>query len=106
MTDSILDRLRHSHHDWTHLNFELSGERETPRPPRERQIHHRESLTPREMEVLRLIAEGLTTKEIAVKLGIAFKTAACHRHRILMALDATSTVTAVLTAIRRRLIKL
>lgn len=59
-----------------------------------------ERLTPREIEVLRLMADGLTTKAIANGLGVAFKTAACHRARILQKLDCESTVLAVRWAIR------
>ncbi len=40
-------------------------------------------LTPREIEVLKLIAAGLSTKQIAVTLGITFKTTACHRSRLM-----------------------
>ena len=40
-------------------------------------------LTPREFEVLALIANGKSSKEIAATLGIAFKTVVCHRGRIL-----------------------
>jgi DNA-binding CsgD family transcriptional regulator len=39
--------------------------------------------TPRELEVLKLIAAGLSTKQIAVTLGISFKTASCHRSRLM-----------------------
>ena len=42
-----------------------------------------ETLTSREIEVLKLIATGFSTKEIGASLGIAFKTAACHRSRIM-----------------------
>ena len=42
-----------------------------------------EKLTPREIEVLKLIATGNSTKDIAHLLGIAFKTAACHRSRVM-----------------------
>jgi len=41
------------------------------------------SLTPREIEVLKLIAAGLSTKRIAESLGISFKTASCHRSRLM-----------------------
>jgi DNA-binding CsgD family transcriptional regulator len=41
------------------------------------------SPTPREIEVLKLIASGLSTKQIAVSLGISFKTACCHRSRLM-----------------------
>ena len=39
--------------------------------------------TPRELAVLNLICEGLSTKEIAYRLEISFKTAACHRFRLM-----------------------
>src|SRR5205807_926946 len=45
--------------------------------------NHVSSLTPRELEVLKLIAAGLSTKQIAVSLGISFKTACCHRSRLM-----------------------
>lgn len=57
-------------------------------------------LTKRELEVLTLMADGLTTKVIASKLGVTFKTAACHRGRILQKLSVDSTVSAVRWAIR------
>ena len=40
-------------------------------------------LTVRETEVLRLMAEGLSTREIGRILGVSFKTAGCHRGRTL-----------------------
>jgi len=66
----------------------------------------RSLLTPREMEVLRLMADGLTTREIGNQLGMRFKTAACHRNRILQKFAVRSTVTAVRSAIRKGLIAL
>ena len=39
-------------------------------------------LTPREIEVLRLLAEGMTYKEVAARLGIAWPTIQTHAHRI------------------------
>lgn len=57
-------------------------------------------LTKREIEVLHLMADGLTTKVIASRLGVTFKTAACHRGRILQKLSVDSTVSAVRWAIR------
>lgn len=41
------------------------------------------SLTPREREVLVLIAEGMSSKEIAVELGVSPKTADSHRSRLM-----------------------
>lgn len=46
------------------------------------------------------MADGLSTRTIADRLAISFKTAACHRYRILQKLGVESTVTAVRWAIR------
>jgi DNA-binding NarL/FixJ family response regulator len=65
----------------------------------------RETPTDREIQVLGLMAEGLTTKGIARQLGIAFKTATCHRYRILAKIGVTGTVSAVRWAIRAGLVQ-
>lgn len=62
-------------------------------------------LTAREVEVLLLMADGLSTKEIALRLEVSFKTAACHRYRVLQKLCVESTVTAVRWAIRQGLVQ-
>lgn len=46
-----------------------------------------DSLTPREREVVQLIAEGLTNKEIAAKLGNTLKTVESHRTNLMRKLD-------------------
>jgi len=63
-------------------------------------------LTPREMEVLRLLAEGLPNKGIAYALGISDHTAKFHVGQILSKLDAGSRTEAVTVAIRRGLLPL
>ena len=62
-------------------------------------------LTPREREVLQLIAEGKTTKEVGVILGISVKTAESHRTRIMEKLDIHETATLVRYAIRQGVIQ-
>lgn len=64
-----------------------------------------EPLSLREREVLQLIAEGKTTKEVAVVLGISAKTAESHRTRIMGKLNIHETASLVRYAIRRGLIK-
>jgi len=44
-------------------------------------------LTPRQIEVLRLVAEGYSTKQIAFKLGISAKTVETHRAQLTERLD-------------------
>ena len=62
-------------------------------------------LSPREREVLQLVAEGKTTKEVAAALGISFKTAETHRAHIMTKLDIHETAGLVRYAIRSRLIQ-
>jgi two-component system, NarL family, response regulator NreC len=62
-------------------------------------------LSSRERQVLQLVAEGKTTKEIAGVLGVSIKTADSHRARIMRKLDIHDTAGLVRFAIRRGLIQ-
>lgn len=62
-------------------------------------------LSSRERQVLQLVAEGKTTKELAQFLGISTKTAESHRTRIMEKLDIHETASLVRYAIRRGLIQ-
>jgi DNA-binding NarL/FixJ family response regulator len=62
-------------------------------------------LTPRERQVLQLVAEGKTSKEIAVVLGLSVKTAESYRTRIMEKLDIHDTAGLVRYAIRRGLVQ-
>src|SRR3972149_5861093 len=57
-------------------------------------------LTPRQREIVQLIAEGCTTKEIASKLDLAVKTVETHRADIMKRLDINETAGLVRYAIR------
>lgn len=63
-----------------------------------------ETLTPREMDVLQLIAEGLPNKAIALELDISEHTVKFHVNAILGKLDAQSRTEAVVRATRLGLI--
>ena len=62
-------------------------------------------LTRREREVLSLIGEGATSKEIAARLGISPKTAQVHRDNLKQRLNAKSTAAIVRYAIKHKLIR-
>jgi DNA-binding NarL/FixJ family response regulator len=64
-----------------------------------------DALTPRELEVLKLIAEANTSKEIAEKLFISIKTVDRHRQNILDKLGMRDRVELTRYAIRRGLIQ-
>lgn len=63
-------------------------------------------LTPRELEVLTLLAEGASNKVIARRLGISVHTAKFHVGQVLDKLDATGRTDAVAHAARQGVIHL
>jgi DNA-binding NarL/FixJ family response regulator len=63
-----------------------------------------ERITPRELQVLRMLADGLGNKEIAGQLGISDHTAKFHVAQILAKLGASSRTEAVAIGIRRGLV--
>ena len=64
-----------------------------------------EVLTPRELDVLRLLAEGLPTPEICERLGISRNTLRTHVGNVMAKLHAHSKLEAVTVALRNRIIE-
>ena len=62
-------------------------------------------LTARELQVLALVADGKSTKEIAGLLGISYKTADSHRSRIMEKLGVHETASLVRYAIRQGIVQ-
>jgi len=62
------------------------------------------TLTPRQRDVLQLLAEGLSMKEIGDALNLATRTVAFHKYRIMETLDLHSNAELVQFAIRKHLV--
>jgi DNA-binding NarL/FixJ family response regulator len=65
----------------------------------------KDPLTFREKQVLQLIAEGKSTKDVASLLGISVKTAESHRARLMQKLDIHETASLVLYAVRHGIVQ-
>ena len=63
------------------------------------------ALTPREREIVQLVGEGRSTKQLADKLGISPKTAETHRTNIMRKLNLHSVSEVVRYAIRNKLVE-
>jgi DNA-binding NarL/FixJ family response regulator len=63
------------------------------------------SLTPREREVVQLLAEGKSTKEVACQLDLSVKTAETHRSNLMRKLGLHSVSELVLYAVRNNIIQ-
>ncbi|MDP1827672.1 MAG: response regulator transcription factor [Archangium sp.] len=68
--------------------------------PRTTQRDPRSDLSPREREVLQLLAEGMTSKEIAARLDLAVSTIETHRKQIMAKLELRSVAELTKFAIR------
>lgn len=63
-------------------------------------------LTPREREVIQLVAEGKTTKEVAAALNLSVKTAETHRTNLMRKLDLHSVADLTLYAVRNGIVQI
>jgi DNA-binding NarL/FixJ family response regulator len=76
------------------------------RPYEERETTTQQVLTPREREVIQLVAEGKTTKEIATTLSLSVKTAETHRTNLMRKLDLHSIADLTLYAVRNGIVQI
>lgn len=76
------------------------------RDPAERFKPRINTLTPREREVLKLLAEGLSVKEIAVQLHLSTKTVEAHKFNLMRKLDVHNKAQLVTYAIKHKVISI
>jgi DNA-binding NarL/FixJ family response regulator len=101
--DDLVRAIREAARGGTYLSPEVSEavvqayQNKTEVPP--------DPLGPRERQVLQLIAEGKTAKEVAAALGISVKTAETYRTRIMEKLDIHETASLVRYAVRRGVVQ-
>jgi DNA-binding NarL/FixJ family response regulator len=78
---------------------------ELARPPESAANDPYELLTDREKQVLKLVAEGKSNKEVAETLGISVKTAMSHRERVMEKLNAHNRTDLVRFALKKGVIR-
>jgi DNA-binding NarL/FixJ family response regulator len=73
--------------------------------PHDNETLDKRVLTPREREVIQLVAEGKTTKEVATALSLSVKTAETHRTNLMRKLDLHSIADLTLYAVRNGIVQ-
>jgi DNA-binding NarL/FixJ family response regulator len=81
-------------------DFRLQGRGGVPRQPRF------STLTKREREILKLLAEGLSVKEIAASFDLSVKTIEAHKFNLMRKLDIHNKAQLVQYAIQKKIIRL
>lgn len=105
LVNAVADLLRHRPHFTTRvaemvLEGYLGGNATTPA-----EAAQAPRLTPREREILQLLAEGKTTKQVALALSISVKTVETHRANLMRSLGLDSISALVRYAVRNRIIE-
>jgi DNA-binding NarL/FixJ family response regulator len=100
--DELIRALRAVARDEKYVSPAVAGSVVEALLGRERRFLHAPGaeLTPREREVLQLLAEGLSSKEIAGRLVVAVSTVESHRKQIMAKLDLRSVAELTKYAIR------
>jgi len=82
----------------------LDGYLRRDKPGSTPEVTTRSRLTPREREIVQLLAEGKSSKEVASVLGLSVKTAETHRSNIMRKLELHSVSDLVLYAVRNNIV--
>jgi DNA-binding NarL/FixJ family response regulator len=103
----LIDAVREVHQGRTFMNSRLVEKllqelRSRTRPG----LVRKSALTPREREVVKMIAEGSSAREIAGKLGLSVKTIEAHKFNLMRKLDIHNKAQLVTYAIQKRIVKM
>lgn len=81
------------------IAFELLDRNQAEESRSDRDRERLETLSEREVEILALLVDGLTNREVAEKLGLSVRTVESHRARIMLKLDVSSFAEAIRLAV-------
>jgi DNA-binding NarL/FixJ family response regulator len=105
--DKLASVLRDVHRGGKFVSPEvLGGLLDNGKFGQERPRPSRTSLTPRETEIMKLLAEGNTVRKIAGMLGLSLKTVEAHKFNLMRKLDIHNKAELVHCAIRKRIVKM
>jgi DNA-binding NarL/FixJ family response regulator len=105
--DKLASVLRDVHRGGKFVSPEvLGGLLDNGKFGQERSRPSRTSLTPRETEIMKLLAEGNTVRKIAGMLGLSLKTVEAHKFNLMRKLDIHNKAELVHCAIRKKIVKM
>jgi DNA-binding NarL/FixJ family response regulator len=89
---------------WSPRIIHLLRQDDVRRDGSTRAVMRRSALTAREREVMRLLAEGRTVRQVASELGVSVKTIEAHKFNLMRKLDIHNKAQLVTAAIRRKIL--
>ncbi|MDI3526797.1 MAG: two-component system, NarL family, response regulator NreC [Tenuifilum sp.] len=109
--DELIEAIEEVHNGGEYFSKEVSGIilknylRRIKNPDRVEEYENKK-LTPREMEILKMVAQGYSNQLIAEKLFISVRTVESHKNHIMQKLELTTVVDLVKYAIKNKIIDL
>jgi two-component system response regulator NreC len=101
----LIDTVRQTHRGHKYLSPNLANRLGQASRLSARAIGHGPSLTPREREVVRFIAEGNSVRQIAERLGLSVKTVEAHKFNLMRKLNIHNKAQLVTYAFQKKIIK-
>ena len=101
----LLQALREIHGGTRQLSPRLQGRMAEDRARSPRVGAEKTTLTPREREVMKLLAEGHSVRQAAERLGVSIKTVEAHKFNLMRKLDIHNKAQLVTYAIQKKIIK-
>ena len=105
--DLLIRTVREVHAGGKYFNRELNAEAEAARPPASGAgMNLGLTLTPRERQIMKMIAEGSSVRQAAGRLGLSVKTVEAHKFNLMRKLDLHNRAQLVTYAIQKRIVKM
>ncbi|MEY2413422.1 MAG: two-component system, NarL family, response regulator NreC [Acidobacteriaceae bacterium] len=102
----LLGAVRDIHGGKKYLSPQVLGKLVDDFRSRSAEAGHKTALTPREREVIKMLAEGNSVKSVAALLGLSVKTVEAHKFNLMRKLDIHNKAQLVTYAIQKKIVKI
>lgn len=102
----LVGAVRDIHEGKKYLSPQVLGKLVDDFRSRSAEAGHKTTLTPREREVIKMLAEGNSVKNVAALLGLSVKTVEAHKFNLMRKLDIHNKAQLVTYAIQKKIVKM
>jgi len=104
--NQLIQTVREVHGGRKYFNRELISKLSDGRPYHRSGMKQNLALTPRERQIMKMIAEGLSVRQTAGRLGLSVKTVEAHKFNLMRKLDLHNRAQLVTYAIQKKIVKM
>ena len=104
--NQLIQTVREVYGGRKYFNRELISKLSDGRPHHRSAMKQNLALTPRERQIMKMIAEGLSVRQTAGRLGLSVKTVEAHKFNLMRKLDLHNRAQLVTYAIQKKIVKM